>query len=268
MVRVHRPQSGSVSTNTTHIAFWMLTSVSRWAPLRSSDRKSTKGELQYSAEFHPVLALPQKHDDEAEEGNDEDVEAHEDQPADTEQAVDASQKQDEVPVVDLHHVPVKYTPDNLVDLFAYNSGILQVKIHEVKLPRASQAYCQLLVDALMPQYQTKKLKGKILTFNESCDAFVKEADFSRVAIEIKPADADDKDEQKLGYWVGAVSHIVRQIQAKRRAHPGKEEEDDEGEWYDLLGTAEPEGYIRLSFDYLPLADFTLNPNESLDSKCQ
>lgn len=171
---------------------------------------------------------------------------------------------EEPPINDLHNVPIRYTPDDLVDLMAYNSGVLKVKIHEVRLPSASTAYCQLLVDALMPQFQTAKMKGRTLAFNETGDAFVKEADFSRVAIEIKPEHADEKDDIKIGYWVEAVSSIVRRIQARRRSM----ENDDEGEWFELLGTTLPGGQIRLSFDYTPLVNFTLNPNESLDNQGQ
>ncbi|KAI9493901.1 C2 domain-containing protein [Zychaea mexicana] len=198
----------------------------------SSDRNTAKGELQYTAEFHPTLALPRR--------------------------------QAELPTADLHGVPIRYTPDDIVDLSVYNSGVLTVKIHEVKMPTVSHAYCQILIDALMPQFQTQKLKGRTLTFNETGDAFVKEADFSRVAIEIKPADSDDKDDLKLGYWVDQVTNIVRRIQSNRRSG----NEDEEGEWFQLLGTTIPGGWIRLSFDYTPLVNFTLNPDESLDNQGQ
>ena len=179
-------------------------------------------------------------------------------------AADEDTKQVELPTHDLHGVPVRYTPDDIVDLSVYNSGVLTVKIHEVKMPTVSNAYCQLLVDALMPQFQTQKMKGRTLTFNETGDAFVKEADFSRVAIEIKPAEADDKDDLKLGYWVDQVTNIIRRIQSNRR----NGNEDEEGEWFQLLGTTIPGGWIRLSFDYTPLINFTLNPDESLDNQGQ
>lgn len=217
--------------------------------MKSADRKSDKGELRYTAEFYPTLALPKPKDEEEEEENDNE---------------EKTPVVEEPPINDLHNVPIRYTPDDLVDLMAYNSGVLKVKIHEVRLPSASTAYCQLLVDALMPQFQTAKMKGRTLAFNETGDAFVKEADFSRVAIEIKPEHADEKDDIKIGYWVEAVSSIVRRIQARRRSM----ENDDEGEWFELLGTTLPGGQIRLSFDYIPLVNFTLNPDESLDNQGQ
>lgn len=183
----------------------------------------------------------------------------------------------EVPERDLHDCPIRRTPDNLVDLFAYNSGILTVKIHEVKLPHAEHAYCALIVDSLLPQFTTTKLKGRTLTFNETSDAFVKEADFSRVAVEVKPADATEKSDEKLGFWIGKVSDIVRQIQRKRRSKSlGDKEQDDEenqeaeddGEWFELHGTLGGDGRIRLSFDFAPLINFTLDPSESLDNQGQ
>lgn len=218
--------------------------IYRWVPLRSSDRKTTKGELRYSAEFYPSLALPPSA---------------------------------QVPERDLHDCPIRRTPDDLVDLFAYNSGILTVKIHEVKLPHSSYAYCALIVDSLLPQFTTTKLKGRTLTFNETSDAFVKEADFSRVAIEVKPADATEKSDEKLGFWIGKVSDIVRQIQRKRRSKPlvvdeqdnqENQETEDDGEWFQLLGTMGGPGRIRLSFDFVPLINFTLDPSESLDNQGQ
>lgn len=171
---------------------------------------------------------------------------------------------------DLHGAYIKYTPDDLVDFRAYSSGVLRVKIHEVQLPSATYAYAQLAVDSLLPQFKTAKLRGRQLAFNETGDAFIKETDFSRVAIEIKYADSDEKDDAKIGHWISPANSIIKRIQRKRRELKQQniefKWEDDEGDWYDLLGTQEQGAAIRLSFDFLPCADFVLNPDESLDSK--
>ncbi|KAI9266580.1 C2 domain-containing protein [Phascolomyces articulosus] len=234
--------------------------VDQWVALKSSDRSPAKGELQYKAEFYPTLALPQ-----IEEIEEDQVEQGEEGEEKENGTVEATTRHiPESPTHDLHGVPIRYTPDDIVDLSVYNTGVLTVKIHEVKMPTVSHAYCQLLIDALMPQFHTQKLKGRTLTFNETGDAFVKEADFSRVAIEIKPADADEKDDMKLGYWVDKVASIVRRIQTNQRNGV----DDEEGQWYPLLGTALPDAWIRLSFDYTPLVNFTLNPDESLDNQGQ
>ncbi|KAL0077106.1 C2 domain-containing protein [Phycomyces blakesleeanus] len=218
--------------------------IDQWAQLRSTDRRSTKGELRYTAEFLPALSIPQVPT--PEEG--ELVSSHQ-----------------EPPLKDLHGSYIKYTPDDLVDLISYRSGIIKVKIHEVSLPHVAAAYCHLVVDSLSPQYKTSKMRGKDIKFEETGDAFIKETDFSRVAIEIKPASSDEKDDVKIGYWVDSASKIVRRIQQQRRRQQQDPETSFKGDWYPLMGTNSP-GRIRLSFDYIPLSNFTLNPDESLENQ--
>ncbi|KAI9011886.1 C2 domain-containing protein [Phycomyces nitens] len=217
--------------------------IDQWAQLRSTDRRSTKGELRYTAEFLPVLSIPQSPTPE-----DEDTQGNE-----------------EPPLKDLHGSYTRYTPDNLVDLISYRSGIIKVKIHEVSLPQVAVAYCRLVVDSLSPQYKTSKMRGKDLKFEEIGDAFIKETDFSRVAVEIKPASSDEKDDDKIGYWVDSAGKIIRRIQQQRRRQKQGFEVTSKGDWYPLMGTDAP-GRIRLSFDYIPLSNFVLNPDESLENQ--
>lgn len=139
-----------------------------------------------------------------------------------------------------------------------------MKIHEVQLSHASYAYCHVIVDAVNPLYKTAKLRGQSLKFNEQVTAFIKETDFSRIAIEIKPAHADEKDPVKLGHLIDSGTSILRRIM-KRSRIGGKTFENDEGVWLKLMGTDGP-GKIRLSVDYEPLDNYVLNPDESLDSK--
>jgi hypothetical protein len=113
----------------------------------------------------------------------------------------------------------------------------------------------------MPQYKTASLRGDSLLFDECADAFIKEADFSRIAIEIKPSHSDEKDNHKLGHWIDSASSIIRRIMKHKRLNP----EDDEGTWFSLMGTNGP-ARIRLGFEYDPMESFVLNPDESLDSK--
>jgi hypothetical protein len=159
---------------------------------------------------------------------------------------------------------IKYAPDNHVDLLSYPAGVLRMKIHEVQLSHASYAYCHVIVDAVNPLYKTAKLRGQSLKFNEQVTAFIKETDFSRIAIEIKPAHADEKDPVKLGHLIDSGTSILRRIM-KRSRIGGKTFENDEGVWLKLMGTDGP-GKIRLSVDYEPLDNYVLNPDESLDSK--
>lgn len=235
----------------------------RWAQLRSTDRRVAKGELFYRAEFIPLLAVPQHDDRQIQPGN----------LATTTPAPPQPLESTLLPTKDLHGAYIKYTPDDLIDYTAYTSGVLRIKIHEVQLPSAGYAYCQLAVDSLLPQFKTTKLRGRNMEFNETGDVFIKEADFSRVAIEVRPVSMDEKDERKLGYWVCPANTIIRRIQRyHRQAAARSNNEDDhgyewdrEGDWYDLMG-AQGHGTIRLSFDFIPSADFELNPDESLDSK--
>ncbi|KAI9309463.1 C2 domain-containing protein [Cunninghamella echinulata] len=233
--------------------------IERHAQLRSVDRRVAKGELHYRAEFLPILSLPIQR-----------------KPTPTTPDV-LSDKQltslsslTSVPIKDLHGNYIKYTPDDLIDFAAYTSGVIRVKIHEVHMPSVTYAYAQLAVDSLLPQFKTAKLRGRELAFKETGDAFIKETDFSRIAVELKYADSDEKDERKLGYWISPANSILKHIQRKRRElHQLQSEykwEEDEGDWYDLLGTQEQGAAIRLSFDFLPCTDFVLNPDESLDNQ--
>lgn len=157
----------------------------------------------------------------------------------------------------------RYTPDGIIDLASYNSGIITVKIHELRLKEVAEVYCQLLVDSLEPQYRTEPRKGKTLAFGEVSDAFVKDAGFSRVAIEIKYENKHSRksDENKVGYWYESCERLIRHIQ--KRVRSGQSFDEDEGVWYDLIGGA---GEIRLSFEYVPLINYKMNPDESLESK--
>ena len=65
----------------------------------------------------------------------------------------------ECPEKDLHGVYIKYTPDDIVDLRSYESGVLTVKIHEVALDRPTFACAEVLnrLDpASIPYYQTSR----------------------------------------------------------------------------------------------------------------
>ncbi|CAO3634755.1 unnamed protein product [Cunninghamella echinulata] len=301
-----------------------LEKIDKWVPLQSPSKKGTKGELRYTAEFYPTLALKEdqninKNDENDNIQSEKDIsesnlvnyDTNNNEPLDiendksavepntTENLLTANNNSDISQYMDLHGLPIKRTPDGLVDLKAYNSGIIKIHIHEVQLSKQVHAYCAVMVDSLYSQFKTSSMKGKTLLFNEASDAFVKEADFSRINIDIRPADSDEKDDEKYGYWAYSAIDIIRSLQQKKRLnkeeekkkqqtkdnnsntmnnnddddHNGAEdkvdqEEDDEdqGEWYNLFGTEDGPGRIRLSFDYIPLLNFTLNPDESLENQ--
>jgi Ca2+-dependent lipid-binding protein len=232
------------------------------APLFSSNSKI--GILSYSAEFYPTMSLAPKPDE-----DDEDDEVS---------TAVAKKPWDPLPKYDLHQLPIRYTPDDLIDISSYSTGVLTVKIHEVKAAQVYECYCQLMVDSLSPQHRTNTLKGRILAINEKSDAFIKDSGFSRVAIELKPVNATEKDDNLLGYWYDSSEHIIHSIQqrARKRRLESNEpmdgssilflDEKDEGEWFNLINPVGGPGKIRLSFGFAPLSNYKINPDESLESK--
>lgn len=184
-----------------------------------------------------------------------------------------AKQQQQLPIRDLHGLPIRYTPDDLIDLYSYGSGVLTVKIHELKSSQVYECYCQVMIDSLSAQHKTNVLKGRTLAFNETTDAFIKDAGFSRVAIEIKAAETSEKDDERLGYWYESSERLIRQIQHKvRQQQHGnitdmlKHADDDEGKWYNVLNTSGGEAQIRLSFGYVPLLNYQINPDESLENQ--
>ncbi|KAI9261137.1 hypothetical protein BY458DRAFT_515949 [Sporodiniella umbellata] len=151
----------------------------------------------------------------------------------------------------------RFTPDEILDLNTFSTGVITVKIHELKLKQALEVHCQLLVDSLVPQFKTGIRKGKTIAFGVSSDAFIKDVGFSRVAIEVISENIKDK----VGYWYESCERLIRLI--KKRMRNGQSFEDDEGLWYDLIGGA---GQMRLSFDYTPLNNYQMNPDESLENQ--
>ncbi|KAI8083251.1 C2 domain-containing protein [Gilbertella persicaria] len=229
--------------------------LDRQVPLHHGNTQ--KGFLIYTAEFYPTMALPEKSTEEEDE--------------------DEEQTKEPLPLVDLHGLPIRYTPDDLIDLYSYGSGVLTVKVHEVKANIVYECYCRTMVDSLTAQHKTETLKGRTLAFNSTTDAFVKDAGFSRVAIELKPADTTEKDDHKVAYWYESTERIIRQIQRRARqkhiqgalvdlSEMCRFSDDDEGEWYNLLQPVGGEAQIRLSFGYSPLLSFTIDPNESLENQ--
>jgi Ca2+-dependent lipid-binding protein len=231
-----------------------------------NDRKVTlysgdhteRGWLSFAVEFYPTMALADNEEDN--EGGD-DVSKQ-----------DTLMKQ-QLPMRDLHGLLIRYTPDDLIDLYSYGSGVLTVKIHELKSSQVYECYCQVMIDSLNAQHKTNTLKGRTLAFNETTDAFIKDAGFSRVAIEIKSAETSEKDDERLGYWYESSERLIRQIQRKARQHPTsnmasmiKHAENDEGEWYKVINTSGGEAQIRLSFGYVPLLNYKINPDESLENQ--
>ncbi|KAI9485787.1 MAG: C2 domain-containing protein [Benjaminiella poitrasii] len=230
-----------------------LPAVKRNVELMNKERRTGRGQLNYEACFYPTLALAKQQDEET---------------------LDAEKKEDtteEAPVVpeqpekDLHDESIPYTEDNKINLLAYNSGVLSVKIHEVRLPAKEKAVAEILLDANDAQFRTTPLKGTQLQFNECGDAFVKEIDFSRLMIRVRNARDDYKDEDHIGFWASPVRNIIKSIQDRMTTLDG-EGEADVIEEYRLLNTST--GSLKVSFKYIPVVQFQLDPTESLENQGQ
>lgn len=252
--------------------------IDNWMALKSLDRTQVKGELRFAAEFYPTLTLAKNAtQEEKERAVQGDAEAAVNEAEGRGEVGDIGAETDkiiakidsEIPEKDLHGTYIKYTPDDIVDLRSYETGIISVKIMAVQFDKPQHMCAEVLVDSIIPQYRTTKLKGTNLEFNETSDAFVKEADFSRVAIQLKDGDADEKSTDVKAYWVGQVADILRRIQVRNRQLRDQNESPstpDEGQWFPLLGDDSGNAQIKLSFNYLPVLDFKLDPRESLESK--
>jgi Ca2+-dependent lipid-binding protein len=223
----------------------------------TEDRKKGKGKLHYNVSFYPTLALAKAAD--KEETKDE--EANKEKEVTTQE--DTSKVETDVlPERDLHGEFIKYTPDQKIDLLSYESGVLIINIHEVNLARQENAYAEILLDSNDSQYKTAKLKGTNLPYHETADAFVKELDFARLSIRIKQKKDTDKDDNHIAIWTGQVKDIVRHLHDKN--YSGADEEED-GQVYDLSEHVGGRATIKLSFKFVPVIKFKLDPSESLES---
>lgn len=259
--------------NNAHL--FLLNAIYRTVELMNHERKTGRGQLNYEASFFPTLAL-------AHQATKEELEAKEKEKTEAAAAAAAAtvakdtKKKEEAPIiavpepvtptgpplVDLHGEPIHYTEDKKINLLSYESGVLTVKIHEVSLSKSAKAVAEILVDSNDAQFRTSDIKGTKLTFNESGDAFVKEMDFSRIVVRVREA-KDDNEDNRVGFWTSRVQDIVKAIQNRPAPEEGEEVPDVVQE-YKLLDC--PGGVIRLSFKFVPVVQFKLDPSESLESK--
>lgn len=238
--------------------------VKRKVELMNRERKKGRGTLEYEATFYPTLALAKKVE-EAEKKtaleNDEPKEEAEPSKSSTPLADIAPDTQFDT---DLHGEKIHYVSEGKIDLLSYPSGVLSVKIHEASVPSKKKAVAEILIDAVDPQFRTAPVKGTMLNFNESGDAFVRELDLSRVVIRLRDPKDDDKSDHSIGLWSSTAMEIVKAIQNSPSPAETTGTSEDYIQEHKLLGGSG--GTIKLSFRYTPLVKFTLDPNDSLESK--
>lgn len=248
-----------------------LAPVSRNVELMNKERKSGRGQLNYEASFFPTLALAKQYTQEELEAKKKETknassvntESKTPPPVIEQEPATVAAVPTGPPEKDLHGEIIPYTENGKINLLAYSSGVLSVKIHDVVLPTKSKAVAEILLDSNDAQFRTAPIKGTTLNFNESGDAFVKEMDFSRLIVKVRNAKDDIKDDDRIGFWTSRVQDIVQSIQNRPEPAEGEGHTEDVQE-YRLLDSNG--GLIRLSFKFIPAIQFQLDPSESLESK--
>ncbi|KAI9277156.1 C2 domain-containing protein [Phascolomyces articulosus] len=252
-----------------------LDAIDKWVDLTSAERKKGKGKLHFSASFIPTMDIPKPPaTEEKEQEQTQQPEQSTEQPAESASAGNGqvppatppqeAQAAPDIPAEkDLHGEVIKYTSDDKakVDLLAYESGVLSVSIHNAKFPERIRATASILLDSNDSQYRTASIKGVDMPFNETGDAFVKEMDFSKLIVRVQQDNDKDKDDSNIGYYTSSVRDIVRKIMERQAKG---EEEEDSIETFKLLDS--DLGTIRLSFNFVPVVNFKLDPRESLENQ--
>ncbi|OZJ04432.1 hypothetical protein BZG36_02903 [Bifiguratus adelaidae] len=250
-----------------------------WQPLRSIDENKAKGALRLRAEFYPSGSSPffTSQSSAIWLTEDEvakivaDVEAKLNRTADSKEEPPATSEPDEdkpeTEMEPLPEAPVKPTIDAEA-LLAQQSGIFILTIHEAKLPADVSAFVEVYVDSGDRQYITKGSRGRSLHFNETTDFFVKEMDFSRIRLRIKDTShMDEKTDLVLCQWSGQVKDLIlMSLDALEvdQQEPGAGKSEVTPFWFSTDGNLP--GQIQLSFRYIPLQDFRLDPNESIENQ--
>ncbi|KAI8084738.1 C2 domain-containing protein [Halteromyces radiatus] len=287
----------SIHEETQQKVYEALEPVERWADLTNAQRKPGKGKVHYKISFHPTLELAKSSADDEKKVK----EQTQDKTSPTPETADATTEATTInkrQEKDIHGEDIIYeSPDSdIINLPKYTSGILSVKVHEAKIPgNTCKVLAQLLVDSNDPQYKTLPQKGSTIEFGETGDAFVKELDFSNVVIQIVK-DTQKKDVVILGHCSLSVSKILEMVMDQQRKSNSKsssaasssasnrsirgesitvtnnnnnnnddnDKEKENSQEIKLLNI--DGGTIRLSFNYFPVVQYILPPEESMENQ--
>ncbi|ORX55786.1 hypothetical protein DM01DRAFT_1321135 [Hesseltinella vesiculosa] len=243
--------------------------LKRTVDLQNHEHTKTKGTLSYEVSFHPTLELA-KEKDQAETDTEKEIKetAVGEQPPATDaakpesEATNGSTEQTEngtpaLPEKDIHGELIKYTADNKVDNIAYNHGILSVIVIQAKLQERERACASIMIDTNDAQYTTAPLKGTVLPFHETGDAFVKEMDFSHVTVQVREWSESEKERRVLGRVNLPVRDVLRKIAEDGYDHTV-------GASYPLLDCTG--GSIQLGFKFKPIIHYQMDPAESLENQ--
>ncbi|KAI8329298.1 C2 domain-containing protein [Chlamydoabsidia padenii] len=196
---------------------------------------------------------------------------------------------------DVHGETILYenSDSDIIDLPKYTAGILSVNMHEANLPgNSSKVMAQLLVNSNDPQYKTLPQKGSTVKFGEIGDAFVKELDFTNVVVQLVKY-TQKKEQIPIAHctlpFKKILEMVMKQQRSKKKASassPGSLAEDnnknegnndgangndstdddemEDSEEFKLLNI--DGATIRLSFNYFPVVQYTLPPQESMENQ--
>ncbi|KAI8344503.1 C2 domain-containing protein [Chlamydoabsidia padenii] len=265
----------TVNEETAQKVYEALEPVDRWMDLTNAQRKPGKGRIHCNVSFYPTLDLAKSAAEvEAMEEKEETAQDTSDQAKDTtldnSDTPSASERQDK----DVHGEDVIYesSDSNVINLSKYTAGVLTVKMHGADIPgNTSKVVAELLVNSYEPQYKTLPQKGSSIEFKETGDAFVKELDFSNVVIQLVKY-TQKKEQSIVGHCTLSMAKVLDIVMEQQRAElkakgDGEEKDDaqlDYGHEFKLLNT--DGGTIRLSFNYTPVVQYTLRPEESMENQ--
>jgi Ca2+-dependent lipid-binding protein len=248
-----------VKTEEGHVYYESTGTVERSVSLLSLDRKKGRGTLNYTASFFPTLALAKEDEKKKSEREQEEESAN----SQVSEEPELIEKPKELPEKDLHGELIKYKANGekkQIDLSAYESGVLAVKLYSLALPESQRVTVDLMLDSNYPQFSSIEQKGSHLEINETGTAFVKEMDFSKLVVRVRNVRDDEKDDKAIGRCTMEVRKIVERL-VKAAENESNEPVIEEISLLDSNG-----GKIRLSFNFVPVVQFKLDPTESLENQ--
>lgn len=252
-----------VKTEEGQIYYEPTETVEQVASLTSLDRKKGRGTLKYSASFFPTLALA-KEDVKKNSEKEQQQQEEESTNSQASEEPELIEKPKELPEKDLHGELIKYKTNGdkkQIDLSAYESGVLAVKIHTIALPESQRISVDLMLDSNDPQFSSTEQKGSRLEINETGTAFVKEMDFSKLIVRARNMRDSEKDDKAVGRCTLEVRKIVERLVKAAEDESITEPVIEEIALLDSNG-----GKIRLSFNFVPVIQFKLDPVESLENQ--
>ncbi|KAI9299061.1 hypothetical protein K502DRAFT_322489 [Neoconidiobolus thromboides FSU 785] len=140
----------------------------------------------------------------------------------------------------------------------YSSGIIKVKLHEVKdLQSKTKIYGLITLNGNFrsPILRTLVKKSNLnQSWGESGEGFVKETQVDMLNVEIKQS--KENEDKTIASWNGRIKDILESIK-NNQFNNDKNNEDKNTFWYNL----DCPGQIKLSFEFIP-SNYIIDESES------